>query len=284
MLLHFSILQYLHHLHDTNSRPQRLLEYINNQRYILALGCDIPDWTLRFLLYSFVSDINKREGIAFNGGVIDTKADANLEEFLLNIDYYYEDVNQKRFITGVNSKLSPEKARTKIFISVLSNDVKEGSMFRDYIVNEIVNILKDKYDVWFCSDKLRGLAGEPYWTEIRKGLKECDYFMPIITYRLLKQFKGDISIDPQPDNEPGIITEWKYALNSWITEHDFKDDFVRPVKIDLDVEDIKEVFLLNGSMEGIKHIRQLVFGKELEDGQRTGLQIGDYKDISRIEL
>lgn len=276
-------LQYLHHLHDTNSRPERLLEYINNRRYVLALGCDIPDWTLRFLLYSFITDISKKEEIAFNGGVIDTKADDNLEEFLLNIDYYYEDVNQKRFINEINSKLPKEKERIKIFVSVLSDDLK-NSMYRDCIINEVINVLKDKYDVWFCDDRLKGLSGEPYWTEIHKGLSECDYFMPIITYRLLKQFKGEIVVEPQPDRERGIITEWKYALESWITEHHFKDDFVKPIKIGPDLEDIKEIFLLNEVTEGIQNLRQLVYGKESEDGQRTGLQISDYKDVNRIEF
>lgn len=275
-------LQYLHHLHDTNSRPERLLEYINNQRYILALGCDIPDWTLRFLLYSFVSEITRREEVAFNGGVIDTKTDANLEEFLLNIDYYYEDASQKRFISGINSKLSPESERTKIFISVLSDDLKKP-MFRECI-NSIVNKLKENNYVWFCEEKLKGLSGELYWNEIRKGLTDCDYFIPIITYRLLKQFKGEIAIEPQPDRERGIITEWKYALSSWIKEHEFKDEFIRPIKIDPDLDDIKEVFLADNASEAIRQLRQLVYGRELKDGQRTGLQIIDYKDIDRIGL
>lgn len=274
-------LQFLHHLHDTNSRPEKLRGYINNQRYILALGCNIPDWTLRFLLYSFDSDINKREGMTFNGGVIDTKTDENLEEFLLNIDYYYEDVNQKRFISGINSKLQPEKEREKVFVSVMQSDLKDP--IYGNIIYEIVDVLKEKFDVWFCEDNLKGLAGEPYWDEIRRGLETCDRFYPILSYRLLKQFKGDISLEPRPDIEQGIITEWKYAFDVW-ANREFKKDFVKPIKIGLDLDDIKDVFLLNNSSEIIKRLRQLVFGKDLEGGQRTGSQIVDYMDINKIDL
>ena len=274
-------LQYLHHLHDTNSRPKRLFEYIHDKRYVLALGCDIPDWTLRFLLYSIVSDTTKNDEISFNGGVIDTKKDNDLEEFLLNIDYYYEDVNQKQFISGINTRLSPEKKRDKIFVSVLSDDLKDP-MYREYILG-IVNRLKINNEVWFCEENLIGLAGEPYWKEIRKGLSDCDYFMPIITYRLLKQFKGEISIEPQPETERGIVTEWKYALDSWKNCHDFKDDFVKPVKIGPDLDDIKDVFFFYNETESIRLIRQLVFGK-LENGQPNGKQIVDFREMDRIGL
>lgn len=276
-------LQYLHHLHDTNSRPERLLEYINNRRYILALGCNIPDWTLRFLLYSFVTDIGKKDEVTFNGGVIDTKEDENLEEFLLNIDYYYEDVNQKRFITEIN-RLLPGKERKKIFVSVLSDDLEEPTIGNS-IKNDIVNVLKIKYAVWFCDDNLKGLSGEPYWTEIRKGLKECDYFMPIITRDLLDEFEGVDSVEPQPEKERGIIVEWKYALQSWREEHHFRDDFVKPIAMNQNLmKSIKRIFLLENATEGIRQLRQLVYGKELEDGQRTGLQLGYYKDIDKLDL
>lgn len=198
-------LQYLHHLHDTSSRPERLLEYINNQRYILALGCDIPDWTLRFLLYSFVPDMSKREGIAFNGGVIDTKADDNLEEFLLNIDYYYEDVNQKRFITGVNSKLSPEKERTKIFISLCKEEY-------DSIGEEIKSKLTNRFEIFIFKD----YANPKYWKVINSKLEESDYFMPIITensiLRIYKTKTIPVEIRDSMDIIPGLITEWQKAL------------------------------------------------------------------------
>lgn len=276
-------LQYLHHLHDTNSRPERLLEYINDQRYILALGCDIPDWTLRFLLYSFITDISRNEQVAFNGGVIDTKSDENLEEFLLNIDYYYEDVNQKRFIAEIISRLPEKSKRPNVFISVMTNDVN-NPIYKNIITNEIVNVLKRKYDVWVGYERLKGKSGEPYWKEIRDGLEKCDYFMPIITDRLLKQFRGNISIDPQPDKEQGIITEWKYALKNWKETHDFKDDFVKPIKVGIELDDIKETFLADNAAEIILQLRQLVFGRETEDGQRTGLQISDYSEVNNLEF
>lgn len=44
-------LSYLHSLHDTNTYPKNLKHYLL-PCYVLMLGCDIPDWTFRFLLYS----------------------------------------------------------------------------------------------------------------------------------------------------------------------------------------------------------------------------------------
>lgn len=60
------LLKYLHGLSDSGTAPQKLRQYIQNKRpndeeglerrEILALGCNIPDWVFRFLLYSMVKD------------------------------------------------------------------------------------------------------------------------------------------------------------------------------------------------------------------------------------
>ena len=137
--------------------------------------------------------------------------------------------------------------------------------------------------MWYCPHETTGLSGEHYWSKIRQGLKECDYFMPIITHRVLKEFSKNISVEPQPDKERGIITEWKYALRSWIEEHGFKEDFVKPVQIMVDLEDVRKVFLSDEN-DGKVQLRQLVYGKEIEQGVRTGLQIGNYTDIDNLIL
>ena len=82
-------LRYLHCIQDTNTRPERLKKYLEN-KYILSLGCEIPDWTFRFLLYSLKEKDGKLGGMSeedvFDGGALSKAMDENLYSFLSNIN------------------------------------------------------------------------------------------------------------------------------------------------------------------------------------------------------
>ena len=103
-------LRYLHCIQDTNTKPDYLKKYLEN-KYILSLGCEIPDWTFRFLLYSLKEKEGRLEGISgedmFDGGALSKVMDDNLYSFLANC------LNLKKVDTfGSNTKSKNETKDT----------------------------------------------------------------------------------------------------------------------------------------------------------------------------
>ncbi len=267
------LLKYLHGLSDTNTSPQKLREYIQNKdlarREILALGCNIPDWVFRFLLYSMVKDdlFDNRPVSEFKGGVIDSANDANLATFLENIAYYYgndilgfiEEINSR--LEEINSRLQPQK-RHSIFVSVFSKDL--NSKDHGNQIRGIIDELKTKYDVWFYDDRLEHFGGEDYWGKIiRKGLNECEFFLPIITYKVLNLIPSVNGPEPTQDpHDPGVINEWKYAIKA-LQDCDSKLSYVLPYRFGgVDDEDLKNVFDTNlcEKNPGVAALCNLIFG------------------------
>lgn len=254
-------LTYLHGLSDTNTSPQKLREYIQNKglerREILALGCNIPDWVFRFLLYSMVKEdlfVNKDQ--SFKGGVIDSANDANLAAFLENIAYYYGS-NILSFIEEINSRLQPQ-IRHSIFVSVFSEDLNSPVHGRQ--IREIIDKLKTRYDVWYCGDRLQSYAGEAYWLEIRKGLEECEFFLPIITDKVLNLIPSVNGAKPTDDRgDQGIINEWKYALKAWKEHHSYPKPYVLPYRFDVSIDRLKKAFCIPNN-PGADALCHLVFG------------------------
>ena len=193
---------YLHYLQDTNSRPDNLKRYLED-RYILSLGCDIPDWTFRFLLYS----LKEKEGTlaghgddkTFDGGALSKMLDEELAYFLSDISYY-SDKDLNAFLQDINKLLSPKEKPT-IFLSVNSEEYETYG-------EKIKSILSKKFKVWFFKDN-----GSPqYWEKIEEGIEKCDYFLPVTTGYSITKFMNPSSGRNQKDISPGIVTELRLAL------------------------------------------------------------------------
>lgn len=215
-------LSYLHSLHDTNTYPKNLKHYLLS-RYVLMLGCDIPDWTFRFLLYSLKAnhgDLKPKEGTgglnSFVGGSFSKKINEELEMFLSDISYL-SSRQVSEFLNDINNHLHPV-SKPKLFLSCLSDEYNSPDVL------ELRRKLSEKFEVWFCPEQTEERAGDKYWLKIRQGLEEAVYFMPYVTDKLcLKLYGMDAveTIEPQPDTpkEKGIVTEWKYALQYDCSKH-----------------------------------------------------------------
>ena len=208
-------LSYLHSLHDTKLAPANIKKYLSS-RHLIMLGCNIPDWTFRFLLYSLKAKDGKLKpdednlgNNSFVGGNVSPNKDGDLDYFLSEISYLSGHELSKT-LKKINSNIQPI-SKPKLFLSCSSID------YRSTNIIELKIKLSERFEVWFCPEKIKEKGGEKYWQKIREGLQESEYFMPVITESLLiklLKMEAILSVDPQPDtpNEMGIITEWKYAL------------------------------------------------------------------------
>lgn len=207
-------LVYLHSLNNDEFRPLQCKKYLEYKN-ILSIGCDIPDWTFRFLLYSLKEKNRKLPDghgkLTFDGGfIVDDvdELDDNLSSFLSNISYcsdsfsdLFADSDIISFLNAVNNKITPVK-RAKLFLSISSKEYEIGHKIKDKIC--------DIFEVWIFDEH----RDSQYWKTIEDAISKCDYFMPVIsqrTYRILDRTAVSEDIDYSKDDSEGLITEWQMA-------------------------------------------------------------------------
>ena len=207
-------LVYLHCLQDTNTRPENLREYLKkeNNKYLLTLGCDIPDWTFRFLLYSLKANEGKLrdengQKDYFVGGALDKNQSEDFVDFLSDINYFPSN-KVTEFLQDINPLISPARKPT-IFLSLESGEY-------DSIGEDIKQRFASYFDIWVFNDRQR----DDYWNIIEEGLQKCDLFMPVVTpSALLKIYSGEVTVEIALDREPGLITEWRLAMKNGKTRN-----------------------------------------------------------------
>lgn len=196
-------LQYMHCIQDTNTSPKKLKKYMQD-KYILSLGCEIPDWTFRFLLYSLKEKdgnlIHGKGYDTFDGGALSPHIDDSLVSFLSDISYFsHHELN--KFVTDVN-----EKINKIIFVSLAADDYD--------IVGEVIKQkLGRKFKIWLYKDH----DHRQYWSKIEEGLQSCDYFMPVIDRATMNRLDNTEIIPPLDiakdyPRSKGLIAEWQLAL------------------------------------------------------------------------
>lgn len=197
-------LSYIHGYLGEN-QPKKLKAYLNN-RYLLTLGCEIPSWTFRFLLYSL--KVNKPYEVlkdsdgdeeTFVGGAVSVSMEEEIAEFLDDINYISgEEMTSK--LVQINSKL--ERYKPRIFLSMSSTDYG--------LAEPIMSILEEKFTVWFFNKEKKDVQ---YWKKIERGIKDCNFFVPVITCKLMERLDKlkEVKLTHDDGETPGFIYEWELA-------------------------------------------------------------------------
>lgn len=195
------LLDYIHSYLGPNA-PYKLKTFLKS-RYLLTLGCEIPDWTFRFMLYSLKDgNLIDKDGAtnSFIGGAVATSGmETDLSFFLHGIKYQSGD-EIREILSQISGKLIPQNKKT-IFLSVSSKEYNS-------VGKEICNRLSMKFKVWFFPNN----SDPQYWDRIKQGISKCDYFMPVITDNaLVKLLKLNSCSEIKPDESSGLLAEWKLA-------------------------------------------------------------------------
>lgn len=262
-----AVLSYLYNLCSMTTMPKDLLDYVKN-RYLLSMGCNFPDWCVRFLLYAI-----KRETLIANdpnlfiGGALQNNFDADLANFLTKINYCCDNSVEK-FVKALSEKYQMERkdskdnAAVKIFVSYYSEDLKDQQS-ASFIRNLVKKLQNEGFDVFFF-EKLNSIEQYGYWETIEKGLHQSRFFIPILTHRIEKKIKllENPTDTINKDCEPGFITEWKLAMKEYInrkTGGNKNKVYSIPCLFGIDVSDVMSLFADNEPL-GVKELFVSAYG------------------------
>ena len=201
-------LSYIHGYLGEN-QPIRLKKYLSD-RYLLTLGCEIPNWTFRFLLYSLkvnnpdqvLKDDNGDDDTFVGGAVSTSTMEEDITEFLEDINYKPGEEISSR-LEQINAKLT--RYKPNIFLSMSSTDYPLGDKIQEKIEKD------GKIKLWFYPNQKKN---PQYWLKIDEGLRKCEFIIPVITQSLINRLKEleTIRESAQDDgNTPGFIVEWVKA-------------------------------------------------------------------------
>ena len=247
MVTEDDLLDYLHCWHNDDTRPKNLVKYLEN-KYLLIIGCDYPNWLFRFLWYSIrsfsLSATNyETQGLVANNTL---KKDYELIKFLSRVQtHVYED--SALFIDKLLERWNAYKVEFKIEEKDENNDNDEESKpesvesvkidtnktvdifisyaHEDYAAaSQLEKLLTENgASVWL--DKRALSPSEDYRAEIKAMIQKSKRFMPVLSSNTIKE------------ESRFFRREWTWALSE--LECRLSIPYIAPVVVDsIDINDI----------------------------------------------
>jgi len=236
-------LEFLHQMQSKRTAADHLFDALRDN-HLLFIGCAFPDWLARFLLRITKSrqlSLRRTEMELVVDSLTNTDRDLVLflrhfsprtkiascspAEFVSELAARYGERAKHRRATASASEayradeaglVNANMASGAIFISYTREDQAPARRLRNFIEDEV------GADVWVDTRRLE--AGDDWDHKIRRNIKNCSYFMPLISSASTSRREGYFR------------REW-----SWATERamDFADSapFIIPVVIDDTRED-----------------------------------------------
>lgn len=197
-----TLLKYVHAFHSEDFGPQNLSNYLRGNgndsiRRPLILGSTLPDWLFRFFVYPLYGDkLSESNGYWMSLDDIEKGLD-----MFLNRNKYTGQTNLRNGnrVTEILSEATVEHnvenhediKPYKIFISYKRES--SGSVNAEKI-ERIYELLRKQAkatggDVWRDIEQVAD-GGNPYWANIKKAIKECNLFIPVVSFPYLDEFQN----------------------------------------------------------------------------------------------
>lgn len=197
---------FLDNLLSTEHGPNGIFSQLTDKA-LMVLGCELPDWVFRLLLYHMdkIGFDGKKQGFWFTGpeimvGTPGQEKPLSREMTLSQLDF----LDQIRFqhlsdlkkilpllLPGSDTDDFNQRHGFKydIFLSYAGGDVD--------FKNAVARKLQDQYPqlkIWAAPERTQ--QGGDYWENIQKGIQQSRYFMPLISFEYLAKMLS-------PDEEYG---------------------------------------------------------------------------------
>lgn len=195
-----TLLKYVHALHTGDFCAKNLANYLRgigneNVKRPLVLGSTLPDWLFRFFVYPLYGDkFSESNGYWMSLDEIEKGLD-----MFLNRNRYTGQTNLRNEnridtilseATPENNYINPEKQEPyKIFVSYKREKMNSANA---EIIERIYELLRKQAkatggSVWRDIEQVSD-GGNPYWANIKKAIKDCNLFIPIVSFPYLDEF------------------------------------------------------------------------------------------------
>lgn len=262
-----SLLKFIHCLHDKNSSPDGLTQYLK-RRFLLILGCKLPNWFFQFILYPLNKEliINKRgarQGFWLRDG---NDEPLPLKSFLDGINFLSGE-KMENVIAEVNKRLEVKVSSDDesdddydVFISHAGEDSELAIRIAEHLQHHGLC-------VWIDRNRGNGeteKAGD-YMVRIKHGIEHSRYFMPIVTSRYLQKCRqGDFG------KETDMAVDWYKDDKNECNSQDGIKVYSLPVVIDQASYDTGKLYnILPVELFGTNHY--YTFTGNAGDGKETFL-------------
>ncbi len=184
---------------NKNNEYANLRSALKNAK-LLFIGCDFPDWILRFFMRFCIDDIS-REALEKNYIIEEFEDDSNKAFFIDNYGIKKFPENPDEFINKLYNQLqsrdpsSIEKSLNKnhVFISYNHDDFEIARRINEQLKDNLI-------DTWF--DETGLLNGDALDESIQKAIDDAFAFIPVVTNNANKE----------PDKRKYYKREWNYAV------------------------------------------------------------------------
>lgn len=245
------MLEFLHHMQSKPIGAEHLFDALRDN-HLLFIGCSFPDWLSRFLLRIAKSrqlSLRRTEMELLVGSLANRDSDLVLflrhfsprtkiascspAEFVGELAARYASraassaAARRNAPSAVGARLSDDREAASasmtpgaVFISYAHEDQAAARRLRDFLEEEA------GIDVWFDARRLE--AGDDWDHKIRRNVKNCSYFLPLISAAATRRDEGYFR------------REWSWAVER---ARDFSDSvpFIIPVAIDDTPEGVDSV-------------------------------------------
>ncbi len=186
------MLEYTGHFKEKIKNATNIINALKNKN-LLFLGCDFPDWMVRFILRLLSNEPMHDWGSKRTIIVVNDMSDMRKKqyEFLKNYDVVTYDGNTKDFVEELSSRWkqkNPSSVKNKMIF--LSYTVKD----KDAVEN-LKKAIEGINNVTCWYDNREIVPGDDFKTEIAKNIKSADLFIPLISANSLMHKDGYVQLE-----------------------------------------------------------------------------------------
>ena len=206
------VLEFVTSLQSEVRRPNLLFDELRAS-HLLLIGAALPDWLARFFL-RVAKDRQLSLARSEKEILIDPTAahDVNLVSFVNNFSYgtrvialepkaFVDELHQRWNASGRNRAVSPSHPsplmvpNTSMSVQETREAMRPGSVFLSYAKEDLPQVMNLKaafdragVDAWLDKDRLE--AGDLYDQKIRRFIKTCAVFVPVISRNTERRLEG----------------------------------------------------------------------------------------------
>jgi hypothetical protein len=180
------LLSYMLNWINISSSPKNLINYLQD-KYLLVLGCNYPNWLFKFFLHAIKYNIerNTLNVISKKSVVADFRKDTDLNLFLERLKTRFHN-DPEAFIDELlirydEEEEDEEKQVNDIFISYAHED-------EESVVKIVKELESSKIGVWFDKNKDEqfGLeTGDLFEKKIKRNIINSKMFIPVLSKNVL---------------------------------------------------------------------------------------------------